>query len=581
MRNCAIAPVPPDSSDFEEDNMTRLKALLKALLKMTRGKAILTGVSLLALAAVIVGGIQLVGAMSNSDGGDTEMTKSVARIVWYGRIDGKETGYLCTGSVVGDDWVLTAYHCLYPTDMARPRLDWQGYTVQLWKAGVKDIKHPDYHSGLSEPPKVMADAWSGKSFAYRDVALLHVANHMPDWAKTIPAAPSWPTTGTALTEYGYGHLDSDPNGAIADTLYKSHQGAIRRTNCPSGQSWTSGHMCTSSSSSLPEHGDSGGPLLWWNNDYWQLVGSLTGDPLDGSKIRSYWSEADEDTRAWLLSWVFSQDTTAPGAPPPFGAILRDWQSGLSWQYQSDGYRHWIPDGATYICLMNNGAPFFFITAPENGVPLRTIEALPDMKGNYATCTPRSPTPTPQSTAITGPTLPTSTPGSTPPTPTPTATTAPIQHNPIDAYSNYGTTNWVGHAMCRGTPSNSLSMPGGTASQTFTIPAGVASLRSVKAQIDPDATVTAHMSLLRNGAVVATTTAAAAGDTVFNFGPIPVSAGDAMTLQISFTATYGKIITVYTVGNPGGTFTAANSCPDGAPNVSTTSTGLRAVVSGLS
>jgi hypothetical protein len=61
----------------------------------------------------------------------------------------------------------------------------------------------------------------------------------------------------------------------------------------------------------------------------------------------------------------------------------------------------------------------------------------------------------------------------------------------------------------------------------------------------------------------------------------VSPGQTVTLSIAFTATYGKIITVYTVGNPGGTFTASNSCPDGAPNVNTSATGLKAVVSGMS
>jgi hypothetical protein len=125
------------------------------------------------------------------------------------------------------------------------------------------------------------------------------------------------------------------------------------------------------------------------------------------------------------------------------------------------------------------------------------------------------------------------------------------------------------------------MPGGTASQTFTVPAGVASLSSALVQIDPDSSVTAHLSVAVNGNVAATANAAAAGDTRFGFGPIGVRAGDAITLTISFTATYGKIITVYTAGNPGGTFTASNSCPDGAPNVSTASTGLRGVVSGMS
>ncbi len=167
------------------------------------------------------------------------------------------------------------------------------------------------------------------------------------------------------------------------------------------------------------------------------------------------------------------------------------------------------------------------------------------------------------------------------TPQPQPTPSPVSPSqPVVAYSNYGPAN-AGHAMCRGNPSNSLSMPGGTASQTFTVPAGVASLSGALIQIDPDSSVTAHLSVAVNGNVAATANAAAAGDTRFGFGPIGVSAGDVITLTISFTSTYGKIITVYTAGSPGGTFTASNSCPDGAPNVSTTSTGLRAVVSGMS
>jgi len=65
------------------------------------------------------------------------------------------------------------------------------------------------------------------------------------------------------------------------------------------------------------------------------------------------------------------------------------------------------------------------------------------------------------------------------------------------------------------------------------------------------------------------------------GRYPCSQGQTVTLSISFTATYGKIITFYSAGGPGGTLTVSNSCPDGAPSLSTTSTGSRAVVSGRS
>ena len=187
--------------------------------------------------------------------------------------------------------------------------------------------------------------------------------------------------------------------------------------------------------------------------------------------------------------------------------------------------------------------------------------------------PSQPQPTPNPTTGSQPT-PTPTVVSQPP-PTPTVTS-----QPVNAYTNYSEPA-VGRAMCRGNPGNPLSVPGGITSQTFTVPAGVASLTSAMVQIDPDPSVTAHLSIAVNGNNVATADAAAAGDTQFRFGPVTVSPGNTITLTISFTATSGKIITVYTTGSPGGMFTASNSCPDGAPNVQTTSTGLRAIVSGMS
>ena len=151
---------------------------------------------------------------------------------------------------------------------------------------------------------------------------------------------------------------------------------------------------------------------------------------------------------------------------------------------------------------------------------------------------------------------------------------------VAPYNNYGGAT-VGHAMCRGNPAQPASLPGGTASQSFSIPSGVHSLDFAMVQIDPDSTVTAHATMIVNGSARATSNAAAAGDTNFSFVPVTVTEGDQVTLQITFTATSGKIITVYTAGNPGGVFSATNSCPDGAPTVTSASTGLRAVVSGWS
>jgi hypothetical protein len=150
---------------------------------------------------------------------------------------------------------------------------------------------------------------------------------------------------------------------------------------------------------------------------------------------------------------------------------------------------------------------------------------------------------------------------------------------VDAYSNYGAAT-AGHAMCRGNPARPESMPGGTATQMFTVPSEVASLSSALVQIDPDSSVTAHLTLTINGAVRATTTSLAAGDTHFSWPAVATSPGDQAALSISFTATFGKIITIYSAAAVGGTLTYSNSCSDGAPS-GTTENGLRAVVSGLS
>jgi hypothetical protein len=150
-------------------------------------------------------------------------------------------------------------------------------------------------------------------------------------------------------------------------------------------------------------------------------------------------------------------------------------------------------------------------------------------------------------------------------------------HPVDAYSNYGPAT-LGHAMCRGNPGRPESMPGGSATQTFTVPGGVASLSSALIQIDPDSSVTAHLTLNVNGSARATTDAAAAGDTHFSWPAVAVSPGDQVSLTISFTATFGKIITIYGAAEVAGTLSYSNSCSDGAGS---TQAGLRAIVSGTS
>ena len=149
---------------------------------------------------------------------------------------------------------------------------------------------------------------------------------------------------------------------------------------------------------------------------------------------------------------------------------------------------------------------------------------------------------------------------------------------VNAYDNYGG-GATGRPMCRGNPNDGASMPGGTLTQTFTVPPGVASLDTALVQIDPDNRVQGTLALFVNGTQRATAAAAAAGDTTYAFPAVAVGGGEQVSLRIAFNASFGKIITVYTVGGGRGTFTASNGCSAGGSNLSTTSTALRAQVSG--
>jgi hypothetical protein len=164
-----------------------------------------------------------------------------------------------------------------------------------------------------------------------------------------------------------------------------------------------------------------------------------------------------------------------------------------------------------------------------------------------------------------------------PTPVPTPSPTPVPHVRVNAYSNYGSAT-AGHAMCRGNPGAPSSMPGGTATQTFAVPPGVGVIDSAKVQIDPASSVTATATLTVNGLARATATSTAVGDTNFSFPEVPVAPGDQAALAIRFSATSGTIITVYSAASVGGQLTLSNSCPAGAPSL-TTPNGLRAVISG--
>lgn len=201
-------------------------------------------------------------------------------------------------------------------------------------------------------------------------------------------------------------------------------------------------------------------------------------------------------------------------------------------------------------------------------------------------TPSSPSPSPTQNMSPSPTQgPTQNPSPIPtqtPTPTPPQPTSSGQ--PIKVYDNYGTVTTAGTPMCAGNPGRPESMPGGSLTQSFTSGAA-ATLTSARIQIDPNAALTVTAVVNVNGVDMTSTMAVPAADTDFTFSPVNVNAGDAVGIKLTWSGSpipglNPKLDTIYTVGVPGGTLSVINTCPDGAPTYTTTGTGLRAIISGI-
>ena len=325
-----------------------------------------------ALALFPVDGVQAIQGGASA----TDMAPSVVRLTYKG-------AELCTGTVVGDGWVLSAYHCLTATNN-----DWGNIGVEVWRSGTVgpgDV----YRSKVASAPKVPTGATAptrNKTVGNYDLMLLPTASPMAPWVKTVPMAVGWPALGTTLTEYGYGRTSK--SGAPSSSLQKTPDGDLKRISCDSigSADWKVGHICAQGSRSTAWEGDSGGPLLWWNNGYWQQVGDFSMYPgaSTGVHWQAYWSESDTATRSWIAG-IIRPSINA-------GTILRNPDTGTSWLYGSDGYRHWIPDGTTYNCLVSQGSTSL-------NWNIRTIESIPDMvgSGGWAHCTSPVTNPPPPTT----------------------------------------------------------------------------------------------------------------------------------------------------------------------------------------
>jgi len=309
---------------------------------------------------------------------------TIAANPWQVSLQSSSGSHFCGGSILNENWILTAQHCVNNgTTISKPARIEAGTTTISGSGQVRSVAEVIVYPGY-------VDASKGK-----DVALLRLSTPLDlsgANAKAIPlvtaadATAGYTNTGVVSRVTGWGTLSS--GGSSPDTLQTVDVNIVSNSSAQTSypnETITADQLAAAAPGKDSCQGDSGGPLTVLKGSTRVLAGVVSwGYGCADSRYPGMYARVST-----FESWIASKIS---GTTPPPGSTLLS-QSSLA---ASTGvWKHFpitVPAGATSLTVKQfNGTGDADLYVRAGSQPTSTAyNCRPYLSGNTETCTINAP-----------------------------------------------------------------------------------------------------------------------------------------------------------------------------------------------